>query len=66
MCNGLCETQWDEIISEVAFLFQQMAYHKVASSNTSRLEAHAGLFKIAFEGNFLCLCTVTFWQKVYF
>ena len=27
-------------------------YRKVASSNTSRLEAHAGFFQIAYEGDF--------------
>ena len=35
-------------------------YRKVASSNTSRLEAHAGLFQIAYEGDFRSLCTLTF------
>ena len=45
------------------FLFY---YRKVASSNTSCLEAHASFFQIAYEGDFLSLCTVIFWQKVDF
>ena len=36
------------------------------SSNTFRLEAHAGFFQIAYEGDFRSLCTVNFWQKVDF
>ena len=43
-----------------------LAYRKVASSNTSCLEAHADFFQIAYEGDFRVLCTVTFWQKVDF
>ena len=39
---------------------------KVASSNTSLLEAHAGFFQIAYEGDFRSLCAVTFQQKVDF
>ena len=35
------------------------------SSNMFCLEAHAAL-KIAYEGDFLSLCTVIFWQKVDF
>ena len=41
-------------------------YRKVASSNTSRLEAHAGYFQIAYEGDFLFLCTLTFRQEIDF
>ena len=41
-------------------------YHKVASPNTSRLEAHKRLFQIACEGDFGPLCTVTFWKKIDF
>ena len=41
-------------------------YSKVASSNTSPLEANAGFFQIVYEGDFWSLCTVTFWQKVDF
>ena len=41
-------------------------YRKVASSDPSRLEAHAGFFQIAYEGDFGSLCTLTFWQKVDF
>ena len=41
-------------------------YRKVASSNTSHLEAHACFFLIAYAGDFLSLCSVTFWQKVDF
>ena len=32
----------------------------------SRLEANAGFFQIAYEEDFLSLCTVNFWQKVDF
>ena len=35
-------------------------YIKIASSNTSRLEAHVDFFQIAYEGDFQSLCTVTF------
>ena len=35
-------------------------YREIASSNTSRLEAHVGFFQIAYEGDFRSLCTVTF------
>ena len=35
-------------------------YSKVASSNTSCLEAHTGFFQIVYEGDFRSLCTVTF------
>ena len=41
----------------------------MASFNTSRLEAHAGFFPIAYEGAGIFdpyLCIVTFWQKVDF
>ena len=41
-------------------------YRKVASSNTSRLEAHAGFFQIAYEGDFQFLCTVELLKKVDF
>ena len=51
-------------------------YCMVASSSLSCIEAHAGLFrlpkapysifKIAYEGDFRSLFSVTFWQKVYF
>ena len=41
----------------------QTEYHKVESSNTSHLEAHAGFFQITYDGDFWFLCTVTFWQK---
>ena len=41
-------------------------YRKVASSNTSRLEAHAGFFQIAYEGDFQSLCTVELLKKVDF
>ena len=37
-----------------------MTYCKVVSSNTSRLEAHAHAFQIAYEGDFRSLCTVNF------
>ena len=40
-------------------------YHKVASSDTSRLEAHAG-FQIVYKGDFQALCSVTFCHKVDF
>ena len=35
-------------------------YRKVASSNMSCLEAHAGFFQFADEGDFRSLFTVTF------
>ena len=35
-------------------------YRKVARSNTSFLEAHAGFFRLLNEGDFQSLCTVTF------
>ena len=35
----------------------------IASSKTSHLEAHVQAFQIAYEEDFRCLCTVTFWQK---
>ena len=41
-------------------LLLKIEYRKVASSNTFGLEAHAGLFYIAYEGDFGSLCTVTF------
>ena len=44
--------------------FQGVNYSKVTSSNTFRLEAHAGFFQIAYEGVFWSLCT--FGQKVDF
>ena len=46
---------------------EKTKYCKVASSNMSLLEAHAGaLFQVAYEGDFRSLCTVTFGQKVDF
>ena len=33
-------------------LTSKVAYHKVASSNTSRLEAHAGFFRLLMKGIF--------------
>ena len=54
---------WYENISILKFFHQ---YRKVASSNTSRLEAHAGFFRLFMKGIFdPYICTVTFWQKVY-
>ena len=41
------------------------SYRKVAISNTSQLEAHAGFFRLLIKGIY-DLCTVTFWQKVDF
>ena len=35
-------------------------YRKVASSNTSRLEAHAGFFRLLMKGIFILRCTATF------
>ena len=43
-----------------------LKYCKVASSNTSSLEANAGFFQIAYEGDSRSLYIVTFWQKVDF
>lgn len=39
-------------------------YRRVTSSNTFPLEPHPG--QIASESDFLCLGTVTFWQKISF
>ena len=36
----------------LGFLEVQTNYRKVGSSNSSRLEAHAGFFQIAYEGYF--------------
>ena len=46
-------------------------YRKVMSPNTSRLEAHAGFFQSAYEGDFSSLCSssvvvASFGQKVDF
>ena len=41
-------------------------YRKVASSNMSRSEAHAGFFRFLMKEYFWSLCTVTFWQKIDF
>ena len=38
----------------------QTIYRIVASSSPSRIEAHAGLFRLLNEGDFRSLCTVTF------
>ena len=35
-------------------------YRIVASTSPSRFEAHADLFRIAYEGDFRSLCTLTF------
>ena len=43
-----------------SLLFLLPNYRKVASSNTSCLEAHAGFFQIVYEGVFWSLCTVNF------
>ena len=47
------------------FLRHKNTYRKVLSSNTSRLEAHAGLIRLLMK-RFFALMTVTFWQKVDF
>ena len=41
-------------------------YRKVATSNTSRLEAHAGIFRLLMKGIFDPFCTVTFLTKIWF
>ena len=44
-----------------------LTYLKVQErSNTSSLEAQACFFRLQYEGDFVSLCTVTFWQKVDF
>ena len=40
-----------------------MVYRNVASTNTSRLEAHAGFFRLLMNGDFQSLFTATFRQK---
>ena len=47
-----------EVVSSIMTSVEE--YRKVASSNTSCLEAHADFFQIAYEGDFRSLCTVTF------
>ena len=42
----------------------KIVYRKVASSNTSRLKAHAGFFRLLIKG--ILDNSVTFWQKVDF
>ena len=44
-------------------IFDYIKYCKVASSNMSCIEVHAGFFRLLLKGNFWCLCTVTFSQK---
>ena len=50
--------QWDEIYSEVHFFawknkaYNLYKYRKIASSNTSRLEAHVGFFRLLMKGIF--------------
>ena len=48
--------------------FLLLDYHKVASSKTFYLEAHAGFFRLHMkvEGDFRSLCTVSFRQIVDF
>ena len=36
----------------VVLVFRPNTYHKVASSNTSRLEVHAGFFRLLMKGIF--------------
>ena len=56
--NGGCRNVWAVSILSVV-------YCKVASFNTSRLEVHAGFFRLLMmEMVFRFLCAVTFWQKV--
>ena len=46
----LCAGFWSTLGFGV--LTKTFAYHKVASSNTSRLEAHAGFFRLLMKGIF--------------
>ena len=48
--SGCTMSQFGEIISDGEFL--QFIYHKVAGSNTSRLEAHTGFFRLLMKGIF--------------
>ena len=42
----------NSMINVGSLLFQAIRYHKVASSNTSHLEAHAGIFRLLMKGIF--------------
>lgn len=46
--------------------YDNPTYHKVASSNTSLSEAHAGFFWFVMKEILLSMWTVSFWQKNYF
>ena len=48
-------------------IFYTYVYRIVTTFNTSRLEAHPCIFRLLIlKGDFWCLFTVTFWQKVDF
>ena len=46
-------------------LFKKCMYCEVASTNTSHLEG-PWLFPFPYEGEILCLCSLTFWENFYF
>ena len=50
--NCLLGTEIKDEISLLNHFFQGYVYRKVASSNTSRLEAHAGFFRLLMKGIF--------------
>ena len=63
-CNYLSDFhKFTRILCQVEYIG---TYRKVASSNMSCLEAHAGFFRLFMKGIFDPLCTVSFWQKVDF
>ena len=47
-----CFTYYKEKIQQKSSYETKFAFHKVASSNTSRLEAHAGFFRLLMKGIF--------------
>ena len=51
-----------DLAQEAIVKVQFLAFRKVASCNTFRFR----LLEISYEGDFLSLCNVTFWQKVDF
>ena len=48
--NGLCDDIFSLVVKSWCKSFS--TYRKVASSNTSRLEAHAGFFRLLMKGIF--------------
>ena len=51
-CNISYSTRLVKHNGAKCFMNQNFSYHKVASSNTSRLEAHSGFFRLIMKGIF--------------